>query len=308
MADRKIIQQHVIEPGCGKALEVLRGQILRIEQVAGGQCADFNCFNLHDYKEFMHTGRTRHMHGLHPGKGDFLWSAPPRERPMVYILEDTVGTNDALYPRCSGFLFEYHYGLPVHTNCHDIQAESQREYGLTPDDVHDSLNFFMHTGIDQAGRPYIASQKSKKDDYVDLLMLIDTLAVPNVCGADVMLTSDFELKPLRLTVFEAIDADMARVPETPRYSNQRTPADFKIKQIKADRELRREPDYSPEFTNVPITLTELDIPLGADEAGMLQAIKATGRYGDTDGEVLRFVLFSWWIERFMHGPKHFDNS
>ncbi len=308
MADRNIIQQHVIEPGCGKALEVLRGQILRIEQVTGGQCADFNCFNLHDYKEFMHTGRTRHMHGLHPGKGDFLWSAPPRERPMIFILEDTVGTNDALYPRCSAFLFEFHYGLAVHTNCHDIQAESQREYGLTPDDVHDSLNFFMHTGIDQAGRPYIASQRSKKDDYVDLLMLIDTLAVPNVCGADVMLTSDFELKPLRLTLFEATDADLARVPEIPSYGNQRTPDDFKVKQIKADRELRREPDYRPEFTNVPITLTELDIPLDADEAGKLRAIKATGRYGETDGEVLRYVFFSWWIEHFMHGPKHFDRT
>ncbi len=56
---------------------------------------------------------------------------------MMAIIEDTVGTNDVLYPRCSGFLFEYHYGLPVHTNCHDIQAEAQREYGLTPDDVHD---------------------------------------------------------------------------------------------------------------------------------------------------------------------------
>ena len=127
MSERKIIQQLVIEPGTGKALEVLRGQMLRIEQVEGAQCADFNCFNLHDYKEYMHTGRTRHMHGLHPTKGDFLWSAPPRERPMAYVLEDTVGTNDALYPRCSAFLFEFHYGLPVHTNCHDIQAEAQRD-------------------------------------------------------------------------------------------------------------------------------------------------------------------------------------
>ncbi len=109
------------------------------------------------------------MHGLHPTKGDFLWSAPPRERPMAYVLEDTVGTNDALYPRCSAFLFEFHYGLPVHTNCHDIQAEAQREYGLTPDDVHDSLNFFMHTGVDQNGRPYIASQSARKGDHVDLL-------------------------------------------------------------------------------------------------------------------------------------------
>ena len=83
MTERKVLHELVIEPGTGKALEVLRGQILRIEQVIGGQCADFNCFNLHDYKEFMHTGRTRHLHGLHPGKGDFLWSAPPRERIAV---------------------------------------------------------------------------------------------------------------------------------------------------------------------------------------------------------------------------------
>ena len=176
--------------------------ILRIEQVEGGQCVDFNCFNLHDYKEFFHTGRTRHLHGLHPSKGDFLWSAPPRERQMMYIMEDTARTNDVLYPRCSGFLFEYHYGLPVHTNCHDMQAEAQREYGLTPDDVHDSFNFFMHTGIDRQGRPYIARQTSKKGDYVELLALIDVLAIPNVCGADIMATSDFSAKPIGITVFQ----------------------------------------------------------------------------------------------------------
>ena len=82
---RNTIGELTIEPGTGKALELLRGQVLRIEQTSGRQCADFNCFNLHDYKEFFHTGRTRHLHGLHPTKGDFLWSAPPRERPMMAI-------------------------------------------------------------------------------------------------------------------------------------------------------------------------------------------------------------------------------
>ena len=81
MSGRTVLKELIIEPGTGKALELRRGQILRIEQVAGRQCADFNCFNLHDYKEFFHTGRTRHLHGIHPTKGDFLWSAPPRERP-----------------------------------------------------------------------------------------------------------------------------------------------------------------------------------------------------------------------------------
>ena len=308
MAEREIVHQLVIQPGTGKALEVLEGQILRIEQEAGGQCADFNCFNLHDYKEFMHTGRTRHLHGLHPTRGNFLWSAPPRERPMIYILEDTVGTNDALYPRCSAFLFEYHYGLPVHTNCHDIQAEAQREYGLTPDDVHDSLNFFMHTGIDQGGRPFIASQTARKGDYVDLLAMIDVLAIPNVCGADVMATSDFELKPLKLTVFQATDEDRARVPETVNYGNQRTPADFKVKTIKVERELVRDSGYVPDFVNVPIEITELEVELDGADAEILSRLKAGGKFGETDGEVLRYVFFSWWIERFMHGPKHFERK
>jgi uncharacterized protein YcgI (DUF1989 family) len=301
---RKTVQELTIEPGTGKALELRRGQVLRIEQTSGRQCADFNCFNLHDYKEFFHTGRTRHLHGLHPTKGDFLWSAPPRERPMMAIIEDTVGTNDVLYPRCSAFLFEHHYGLAVHTNCHDIQAEAQREFGLTPDDVHDSFNFFMHTGVDAAGRPFIAKNTAKRGDYVELLALMDVLAVPNVCGADVMMTSDFELKPLKLTVFEGVDRDWSRISEPPRLKNQRSPSEFKVKNIKADRELYRDSSYRPEFTNVPLQISELEVNLTDDEMGWIQQLKSTGKYGESDAEVLRYVFFTWWIGKFMHGPKH----
>ena len=301
---RKTLRELTIEPGTGKALELRRGQVLRIEQTSGRQCADFNCFNLHDYKEFFHTGRTRHLHGLHPTKGDFLWSAPPRERPMMAIIEDTVGTNDVLYPRCSGFLFEYHYGLPVHTNCHDIQAEAQREFGLTPDDVHDSFNFFMHTGVDAAGHPFIAKNAAGRGDYVELLALMDVLAVPNVCGADVMMTSDFELKPLKLLVFEGTDQDWSRVSEPPRLRNQRSPSDFRIKNIKADRELYRDASYRPEFTNVPLQISELAVKLTGKELEWIEQLKSTGKYGETDAEVLRYAFFTWWIGKFMHGPKH----
>ena len=303
-SQRKVLQQITIEPGTGKALEMRRGQVLRIAQTAGHQCADFNCFNLHDYKEFFHTGRTRHLHGLHPTKGAFLWSAPPRERPIMAIIEDTVGTNDILYPRCSGFLFEHQYGLPVHTNCHDIQAEAQREYGLTPDDVHDSFNFFMHTGVSADGHPFIAENTAQADDYVELLALMDVLAVPNVCGADVMKTSDFELKPLKLTVFEGTEEDWQGISEFPKLRNQRSPTDFKVKNIKADRELYRDSSYRPEFVNVPLTVSDLEVELSPAEAAWVGELKATGRYGETDAEVLRYVFFTWWISRFMRGPKH----
>ena len=77
---RSTLNEWILEPGTGKAIALRAGQILRIEQVEGGQCVDFNCFNLHDYKEFMHCGRTRTVHGFNPSTGTFLWSAPPRER------------------------------------------------------------------------------------------------------------------------------------------------------------------------------------------------------------------------------------
>src|SRR5258708_32906536 len=100
MTSRQIVSEFVLEPGTGKAIELLQGQILRIEQVEGLQCADFNCFNLHDYMEFMHCGRTRTVHGFHPSKVTFMWSAPPRQRPILVILEDTVVRHDGLSLLC----------------------------------------------------------------------------------------------------------------------------------------------------------------------------------------------------------------
>ncbi len=73
MTSRQVISESVIEPGTGKAIELLQGQILRVEQIEGGQCADFNCFNLHDYKEFMHCGRT-HVVGAAARARDALYS------------------------------------------------------------------------------------------------------------------------------------------------------------------------------------------------------------------------------------------
>lgn len=304
MSARTLLRSWVLEPGTGKAIELLRGQILRIEQIEGGQCVDFNCFNLHDYKEFMHTGRTRTLHGINPTRGSFMWSAPPRERAMMYILEDTVGCNDVMFPRCSAHLYESVYGLPVHTNCHDIQSEAQREYGLTPDDVHDSFNLFMATGV-EGGMPYITRQNSKTGDFVDLLALIDVLAVPNVCGADIMKTSNFSIKPVRLSIFTAGDADLAAVPALPPLlPTQRTPADFKIKRIKAERELTRDPDYVPEFVNVPIVYREVPVRLDSQEHAMLQRVKLTGIYGSDDGAALRDIVFSWWEQQYLGTRDH----
>lgn len=292
---REKLLEFVLEPGTGKALELKKGQIIRLEQIEGGQCLDFNCFNLDDYKEYFHAGRTRTLHGLHPTKGDFLWSAPPRERAMMFIAADTAGANDVLFPRCSANLYESVYGLCTHTNCQDIQAEAQREYGLTPDDVHDSFNLFMCTGVDDTGRPYITRQSSKPGDYVDLIALMDVLAVPNICGSDIMRTSNFSLKPAKVSILQAADEDLAAVPALPTWHTQRTVADFRQKNIKADRELRRDRSYVAEFVNVPIQTTMIEVELDEEERALLERLKRSDIYED-NGAAMRDILFSWWEE------------
>jgi hypothetical protein len=162
----------------------------------------------------------------------------------------------------------------------------------------------MHTGVSPDGHPYIAKNTAKAGDYVELQALMDVLAVPNVCGADVMMTSDFELKPLKLTIFEASDTDWAKVTEPPRMKNQRSPDMFKIRSIKADRELYKDAAYQPDFTNVPLEISEVEIDLNDEEMALLSRLAGTGKYGETDAEVLRYVFHTWWIDKFMRGPKH----
>jgi hypothetical protein len=114
-----------------------------------------------------------------------------------------------------------------------------------------------------------------------------------------MKTSNFALKPLKLTVFAATEADLAKVPDTPKLASQRTPKDFKNPVIKTERPLRRDPAYKAEFPNTPIVVTELPIALAPEELAMFNAVKRRDIYGEDDAAALRDLLFSWWEERFL---------
>ena len=295
---REVLSATVLEPGTGKAIELAAGQLLRIEQITGGQCVDFNCFSMADYREFMHAGRTRTVHGINPTAGDFLWSAPPRERPLMYILTDTAGCNDVMFPRCSANMYESQWGFANHTNCADIQAEAIREYGLTPDDVHDSFNLFMATRVDGA-TPAIVRQATQPGDHVELLALIDVLAIPNVCGSDVQFTSNFSIDPVRVTVLRATRDDLSKVPPRPVYRTQRSPDQFRQSMIRTDRRLSRDPGYVASFANVPLSSTTVRVRLSDQELGALTQVGRWETYDDS-AAALRDVFFSWWVTSHEH--------
>jgi uncharacterized protein YcgI (DUF1989 family) len=288
-----VVAEHVLEPGTGKAFELATGQILRVEQLDGDQCVDLNLFNLADYREFLHVGRTRTLHGIHPGAGDFLWSAPPRERAMAYLLTDTVGANDTLFPRCSANLYDSMFGFAEHTNCADIQAEAQREYGLTPDDVHDSFNLFMATRITD-DLPEITRLSAKPGDHVEVLALMDLLAVPNICGNDIMSTSGFSLSPVLVRVLRATADDLDAVPPLLAYGTQRTPEQFRQPAIRTERRLVRDPGYLASFPRTPVELTDVEVELD-DEATLSLRGLMDGAGQESAAVALRDAFLGWWV-------------
>lgn len=288
----------VLQPVEGKALPVYTGEVLRITQVGNGQCVDFNCFNLQDYKERMCVGFTRKTHTLRPGKGDYLWSNPPRYRPMMRIqaIPPTCVT-DTLHGRCNALIFENYYGFDRHTNCQDTLAEAIGEYGLTPDDVHDCFNFWMDTGWDDEGETYIRRNSGRKGDYVDLLALMNVLVVPIVCGAgDVHRSGNFFPKPIRVQVFEPSEGTnllAKRCTDHMRFKSQRTRADFRVRKIHADPGLKPVPGYKPEFVNYPLASTEIKVRLTDREYDQLQRLRFAG-YQDDD-EILREAVMGWYV-------------
>jgi uncharacterized protein YcgI (DUF1989 family) len=286
-----------LEPVSGRALPVLKGETLRITQVEGEQCVDFNAFNLHDYKEYMSVGASRRQ-GLHLNRGDVLISNAPRYNAMLLIneLPETCVT-DTLGARCNAVLYEFRFGMEWHTNCQDTLAESIREYGLTPDDVHDSFNMFMNTTWDAKGAWWTEWNTGRAGDYVDLLACMDTLCVPIVCGSgDVALVSNFSLRPLDIAVFEATPDSLARVAEVEEQFaaplSRKGPADYRQPNIRVERELTRDTTYERAFGRYPLQREQLSVSVDGATAEGLAAMVAAG-YGNDLSDAARRAFMLW---------------
>ena len=298
----------LLQPVSGKALPVYRGEVLRIAQVEGEQCVDFNSFNLHDYKERMDVGSTRGTTGFRPVKGDIMFSNPPRYRPMVGILEMALTCQaDLLGRSCHATQFEARFGFDIHTNCQDTLAECIGEYGLTPDDVHDSFNLWMNTEWGSTGRWWIEPNTGQAGEYVDLLALFDILAVPAICGGgDVGQTSNFSFKSIQIQVFEPSNDTMGIVDQVRErhgsYRNQRTVNEFRVKEIRTQRELRHVPGWEPQFVNYPIQDEGATVELTPKEHDLAVHLQGLG-FGGNPGEVVRRAVMHWCLKHRMHNRR-----
>lgn len=174
----------------GEAFAVEQGQVLRVTCSEGPQVADFIAFGKDDPREKFWSGRTRIIGGFHLSTGHQLWSAPPWMRPMLTIVGDTVAhpqlphgarTHDLLFTRCDPRHYELIFGKTGVPSCQDNLARAIARFGLTQYDVHDPLNLFMTTGINDESRPFYLQSAAKQGDYVEFHAEIGCIIAISAC-------------------------------------------------------------------------------------------------------------------------------
>jgi uncharacterized protein YcgI (DUF1989 family) len=291
-------EEFVMEPVTGKAIPVLTGEVLRIRQIEGGQCVDFNGYALHDYKEYLDCGFNRGR-DVPTGKGTLIFSGSPRWRPMYAIL-DCQETFDQYYSghRCNDMQYEREYGFVGHPNCQDTLAEAIREYRLTPDDVHDSYNLWMKVITDADGKKRFLWNRARAGDYVDMLALFDTLSVAAICGGDISSVNNFGPTPVRVQVFEPSPETMQTVQVLQQrfgsYRCQKTPKDFRVQNILATRELTPDPNYRPDYLPMGLKVA-VEVETSGELDAVLDALMKTGVYGASRDKAL-IACFAKWFD------------
>ena len=167
-----------------------------MEDIDGGQVADFFAEALGLEEEFLSTGVTIDCNeSLRLKVGDVLYTN--RYRPMFEVVRDDVGEHDLLHPSCRPEMFDffYHNG-EGHPNCLDNLNRSQgRRYAI----LH-PLNVFMHTRINVDGSIAVLAPLSKAGDRLVLRALMEVRVAVAACSVSESQCNAGRCTALRLLV------------------------------------------------------------------------------------------------------------
>lgn len=192
---RTLVQSITLPIRSGIAWAVPAGHVFRVVTIEGPQVGDFNVWNLHNPRERLWAARTRQLQGAHVTTFDRLWSNLPFLRPLLTITDDTLSNygidgdggrvHDLLGTRCDPYVNRLLTGEDFDFHCHSNLTRAVAPYGLTEFDVHDVLNIFQVTGLNDDDLYFMKACPAQKGDYLEFFAEIDVLCALSTCpGGD----------------------------------------------------------------------------------------------------------------------------
>lgn len=193
--DRELVERFVLPIRSGRAWEVPAGHLCRISTPEGPQVGDLNIWNRHNPRERLWASRTRQLQSAHVSRHDRLWSTLPYLRPLVTITNDTLErygpdeeggrVHDLLGTRCDPYVNRMLTGEDFDRHCHSNLTRAILPYGLTEFDVHDVLNVFQCTGLNDQDQYFMKASPAGPGDFFEFFAEQDLLCALSACpGGD----------------------------------------------------------------------------------------------------------------------------
>ena len=192
---RQLVNSFVIPIRSGRAWTIPAGHACRLITVEGPQVGDLNIWNLHNPRERFWAARTRQLHRAHISTYDRLWSTLPYLRPLATITHDSLAdygvdseggrVHDTLGSRCDPYVNRMLTGEDFDFHCHSNLTRAILPHGLTEFDIHDVLNVFQCTGLNDHDQYFMKACPAQRGDFFEFFAEIDLLCALSTCpGGD----------------------------------------------------------------------------------------------------------------------------
>ncbi|VVJ18931.1 NOHBY730 / no homolog in Saccharomyces cerevisiae [Amycolatopsis camponoti] len=192
---RELVDAFEVPIRSGRAWRVPKGHLCRLVTVEGPQVGDLNLWNAADPRERFWAARTRQLQRAHVSTFDRLWSTLPFLRPLATITADTLEdhgedadggrVHDLLGTRCDPYVNRMLTGDDFDFHCHSNLVRAVAPFGLTEFDVHDVLNVFQCTGLNDEDRYFMKTCPARPGDHFEFFAELDLLCALSTCpGGD----------------------------------------------------------------------------------------------------------------------------
>jgi urea carboxylase-associated protein 2 len=207
---RRIVFEETIPGGAMWSHVLNRQQTLRLTDVEGGANVGalfynrdqlLDRLNLPDTLKAQHTAKLTTGHVLYSDMGRVLCS----------IAADSCGWHDPLAGHSTAALVQSKYGTSsfqerrneFHRNARDQFLIELGKWGLGKPDLVANVNFFSKVVVDLVGTMRFDKDNSVAGSYVDLRAEMNILVVLNTCQHPMDSQSDYNPKPITLTVWNS---------------------------------------------------------------------------------------------------------
>lgn len=195
-------RHYTINAQSGKAFRLMKGDSIRVIDVAGKQVADFWAIHDQHPHEFLSPAVTIDCtESLHITQGAYLYTN--LYRPMFFIEADDVGRHDLLHPCCRAEMYEYFYkNGKNHPNCFENILSAVRAIKAVDFSVIHPFNIFMHTRIFSDGRISVEEPLSKPGDSIRLRAMMNMIAALAACSVSESKCNGGRCTPLKVIINE----------------------------------------------------------------------------------------------------------